>query len=58
MNYDDWKSTDPADSDPYRDDDDWYHGDDGECLECGAGHDQVCREGCGCPDCFDEDDDL
>jgi len=52
MNYDDWKATDPADSDPYRDD---Y--DERECAECGALGEECCQQGCGCVDCCGEEDD-
>lgn len=46
MNYDDWKSTDPADRDPYREND---------CRFCGAPEGYRCAAGCDCPDCDNYD---
>lgn len=31
--------------------------DDGACLDCGAGSDELCREDCTCPDCGGDEDD-
>ena len=44
MGYDTWKSTDPADSDPYLDTD---------CRFCGARDGYACVDGCDCPDCVE-----
>jgi hypothetical protein len=49
--YDDWKTTDPADRDPYRDTD---------CRYCGAAEGYRCAPECDCPDCdnYDGPDDA
>lgn len=43
MSYDRWKSTDPADMDPYRDND---------CPSCGASEGYRCDAECECAACL------
>lgn len=43
MSYDRWKSTDPADMDPYRDND---------CPSCGASEGYRCAPECDCEACL------
>lgn len=44
MSYDNWRTTDPADADPYRDTD---------CAHCGQREGYRCAPECDCPSCVD-----
>jgi len=49
MSYDAWKTTDPADADPYRDND---------CPSCGAPEGYRCAPECDCDVCAKAHDDM